>query len=80
VAVEDFEQLAARGDGNPLTQLRAWLRGAGFPGVRLRPCDLAGRHFIIALARHSSQPAGGLETTLRQAEQIVLPHHGTPRI
>jgi SAM-dependent methyltransferase len=80
VVVEDFEQLAARGDGNPLTQLRAWLRAAGFSGVRLRPCDLAGRHFIVALARPSSQAASGPEPMLRPADQIVLPHHGSNRV
>jgi len=76
VAIEDFEQLAARANGNPLTQLRDWLRSTGFVGIRLRPCDLAGRHFIVSVARHGSQPAAGFAATLRPPEQIVLPHDG----
>jgi SAM-dependent methyltransferase len=78
VAIEDFEQLASGAADNPLAQLRRWLTAAGFTDVRLRPCDLPARHFILALARHSSQPAPGLHATLRQADQIVIPRPGAP--
>jgi ArsR family transcriptional regulator len=77
VAVEDFEQLASRGDGNPLTQLRGWLSSAGFTDIRLRPCDLAGRHIVIAVSRLGAQPAGLDETTLRRAHPLVLPQGST---
>lgn len=75
LAVEDFEQLEPRSETNPLMQLRAWLQSAGLTTLRLRPCDVAGRHLIIALARHGSQPQLDLATTLRSSDPIVLPHH-----
>jgi SAM-dependent methyltransferase len=78
VAIEDFEQLAGCAADNPLAQLRRWLAAAGFTDVRLRPCDLASRHFILALARHSSQAAPGLHGTLHQTDQIVIPRPGAP--
>jgi len=77
VVVEDFELLAARAVDNPLAQLRRWLAAGGFVDVRLRPCDLQARHFILALARHSSQPPITLPDTLGQSDQIVLSGHGT---
>ncbi len=52
VVVEDFDQIEARAPGNPLAQLRRWLALAGMSVVRLRPCDVTGGHFIIALAAH----------------------------
>jgi ArsR family transcriptional regulator len=78
VVIEDFEQLAARAADNPLAQLRRWLAGGGFDDARLRPCDLAARHFIVATARHSSQPAGSVHDTLRRPDQILIFHHGVP--
>jgi SAM-dependent methyltransferase len=78
VAIEDFEQLASGATDNPLAQLRRWLTAAGFTDVRLRPCDLAARHFILALARHSSQPAPAAHATLGQTDQIVIPRPGAP--
>jgi len=50
IIVEDFEQIEARATDNPLAQLRRWLAAAGMSADRLRPCDLGGRHFIVALA------------------------------
>jgi DNA-binding transcriptional ArsR family regulator/precorrin-6B methylase 2 len=76
VVVEDFEQLAASAVDNPLAQLRRWLAGGGFDGARLRPCDLAERHFIVATARHSSQPVGAVQDTLRIADQNLISSHG----
>jgi DNA-binding transcriptional ArsR family regulator len=79
LVIEDFEQLAARATDNPLAQLRGWLTAGGFSGVRLRPCDLANRHCIIAVARHGSQPADGLQASLQLRDQIVISHSGTGR-
>jgi DNA-binding transcriptional ArsR family regulator/protein-L-isoaspartate O-methyltransferase len=76
VVVEDFEQLAARASDNPLAQLRRWLAAAGFADIRLRPCDLAERHFIVATARHSSQPAAVVHDTLRLPDHPVTSDHG----
>jgi len=76
LVIEDFEQLAARATDNPLAQLRAWLTAGGFTAVRLRPCDLANRHCIIAVARHGSQPADGLQASLQLRDQIVVSHAG----
>jgi SAM-dependent methyltransferase len=72
VVIEDFEQLAARAADNPLAQLRRWLAGGGFGGARLRPCDLASRHFLVALAWRDAQPSGGVHATLRRSDQIVV--------
>jgi ArsR family transcriptional regulator len=77
VVVEDFEQLAVRAVDNPLAQLRRWLAGCGFAGARLRPCDLAERHFIVATARHSSQPVGASQDRLRIREHALRSHQGT---
>jgi DNA-binding transcriptional ArsR family regulator len=79
LVIEDFEQLAARATDNPLAQLRAWLTAGGFTGARLRPCDLANRHCIIAVARRGSQPADGLQASLQWRDQIVVSHSGTAR-
>jgi DNA-binding transcriptional ArsR family regulator len=72
VLIEDFELLAARSSDNPFSELRRWLAASGFIDVRLRPCDLASRHFMLALARHGSQPAPRLQDTLRRTDQIVV--------
>src|SRR5579863_6907432 len=56
IVIEDFDQIDARASDNPLSQLRRWFAAAGMNTDRLRPCDLAGRHFIVALAHHL-QPA-----------------------
>lgn len=80
VAVEDFEQLAARGDGNPLMQLRSWLKQAGFGEIRLRPCDLAGRHIVIAVARRGSQPLNPIEATLQRPGSFIPRQQGSTRL
>lgn len=56
IVIEDFDQIDARASDNPLSQLRRWFAAAGMNTDRLRPCDLAGRHFIVALAHHGQRP------------------------
>ncbi|HEY2417255.1 MAG TPA: metalloregulator ArsR/SmtB family transcription factor [Steroidobacteraceae bacterium] len=65
VIIEDFELLAAHAEDNPFAQIRRWLAGGGLVAGRMRPCDLASRHFLVALARHSSQSAAVVPATLR---------------
>lgn len=50
IIIEDFDRLDSRSNDNPLSQLRRWVAEAGMNLGRLRPCDLADRHFIVALA------------------------------
>jgi SAM-dependent methyltransferase len=57
IVIEDFDQIDARASDNPLSQLRRWFSAAGMNTDRLRPCDLAGRHFIVALAHHGQRPS-----------------------
>jgi ArsR family transcriptional regulator len=57
IVVEDFDQIDARASVNPLSQLRQWFAAAGMNADRLRPCDVGGRHFIVALAHHGHQPS-----------------------
>ena len=57
IVIEDFDQIDARASDNPLSQLRRWCATAGMNADRLRPCDLAGRHFIVALAHHGQRPS-----------------------
>jgi ArsR family transcriptional regulator len=57
IVIEDFDQIDARASDNPLSQLRRWFAAAGMNADRLRPCDLAGRHFIVALAHHGQRPS-----------------------
>jgi ArsR family transcriptional regulator len=57
IVVEDFDQIEARAAENPLSQLRDWFAAAGMSAERLRPCDLGGRHFILALAHHRRRPS-----------------------
>jgi ArsR family transcriptional regulator len=57
IVIEDFDQIDARASDNPLSQLRRWFTAAGMNADRLRPCDLAGRHFIVALAHHGQRPS-----------------------
>src|SRR6202167_4952372 len=52
IVLEDFDQIGARAPDNPLSQLRRWFTAAGMNADRLRPCDLGGRHYIVALAHH----------------------------
>jgi len=68
IVIEDFDQIDARGGENPLSLLRRWFAGAGMSADRLRPSDVAGRHFIVAFAQHvpkasyihQSQPVAGI--------------------
>ncbi len=55
IVIEDFDLIDARASDNPLSQLRRWFAAAGMNTDRLRPCDLAGRHFIVALAHHAQR-------------------------
>jgi len=57
IVVEDFDQIDARASVNPLSQLRQWFAASGMNADRLRPCDVGGRHFIVALAHHGHQPS-----------------------
>jgi len=50
VLVEDFDQLADAGDGNPLATLRAWLADAGLACERFRPVDTSATHLVLAVA------------------------------
>ena len=61
IVIEDFDQIDARASDNPLSQLRRWFAAAGMNTDRLRPCDLAGRHFIVALAHHSQRPPRNID-------------------
>lgn len=56
IVVEDFDQIEARATDNPLSQLRRWFAAAGMSADRLRPCDLGGRHLIVALAHQRHRP------------------------
>jgi len=56
IVVEDFDQIDARGSENPLSLLRRWFASAGMSVGRLQPCDLGGRHFIVAFAQHIAPP------------------------
>jgi len=49
--VERFDDIEACAGGNPLHSLRQWLDRAGFRLLRLRPCDLASGHHLLALAQ-----------------------------
>jgi SAM-dependent methyltransferase len=68
IVVEDFDLIDARGSDNPLSVLRRWFSSAGMTANHLRPCDIAGRHYIVALAQHATssqqllqpQPLAGL--------------------
>jgi ubiquinone/menaquinone biosynthesis C-methylase UbiE len=55
IVIEDFDQIDARGSDNPLAQLRRWFSSAGMNAGSLRPSDLAGRHYIVAFARHNAK-------------------------
>ena len=57
IVVEDFDQIDARAADNPLAQLRRWFAAAGMNADRMHPCDLAGRHFIVALAHGRHRPS-----------------------
>src|ERR1700685_2036164 len=52
IVIEDFDQIGARAPDNPRAQLRRGFAAAGMNADRRRPCDLGGRHYIVALAHH----------------------------
>jgi ArsR family transcriptional regulator len=51
LVVERFDDIEACTGANPLSRLRQWLTGAGLRLLRLRPCDLASGHHLVALAQ-----------------------------
>jgi ArsR family transcriptional regulator len=54
LVVERFDDIEACAGGNPLHSLRRWLDGSGLRLTRLRPCDLASGHHLLALAQRAS--------------------------
>lgn len=80
LAVEDFEQLESHARTNPILQLRQWLQGAGFSEIRLRPCDVPGRHLIVALARIGSHPSAEAPVTLSRITPKPLMQGDIPRL
>jgi DNA-binding transcriptional ArsR family regulator/protein-L-isoaspartate O-methyltransferase len=69
IVIEDFDQIDARGNDNPLSQLRRWFADAGMNAGRLRPCDLAGRHYIVAFAHHG--PTAAYPTSSQHAQGLA---------
>jgi DNA-binding transcriptional ArsR family regulator len=51
LVVERFDDIEACTGLNPLLSVRQWLEGSGLTVARLRPCDLAGGHYLLALAQ-----------------------------
>lgn len=51
--VERFDDIEACTGSNPLQSLRQWLEASGLRLTRLRPCDLASGHHLLALAQHA---------------------------
>ncbi len=54
LVVERFDDIEACTGANPLQSLRQWLDGSGLRLNRLRPCDLASGHHLLALAQHAN--------------------------
>lgn len=52
LVVERFDDIEACTGANPLQSLRQWLDSSGLRLNRLRPCDLASGHHLLALAQH----------------------------
>jgi len=63
--VEDFEAIGARAPDNAIAELRRWLAGAGLDTGRLRPCDLPGGHFLMAVATLAPRTAGDIDAGAR---------------
>ena len=57
VLIDDFDAIAARGEGNPIATLREWFREAGLQCVRIRPVDTERGHLMIAVARNERMAA-----------------------
>ena len=53
LVVERFDDIEACGGTNPLQSLRQWLDRGGLQLARLRPCDLASGHHLLALAHRA---------------------------
>jgi DNA-binding transcriptional ArsR family regulator len=53
LVVERFDDIEACTGANPLLSVRQWLDSSGLRLVRLRPCDLASGHHLLALAQHA---------------------------
>ena len=53
VVVERFDDIEACTGANPLQSLRQWLDRGGLRLARLRPCDLASGHHLLALAHRT---------------------------
>jgi ArsR family transcriptional regulator len=56
LVVERFDDIEACTGTNPLHSLRQWLDRSDLRLARLRPCDLASGHYLIALVRQAAQP------------------------
>jgi DNA-binding transcriptional ArsR family regulator/protein-L-isoaspartate O-methyltransferase len=52
LVVERFDDMEACRGVNPLLGMREWLDGSALKLTRLRPCDLACGHYLLALAQH----------------------------
>jgi DNA-binding transcriptional ArsR family regulator len=53
LVVERFDDIEACTGLNPLRGVRQWLDGSGLRLTRLRPCDFASGHYLLALATHA---------------------------
>jgi ubiquinone/menaquinone biosynthesis C-methylase UbiE len=53
LVVERFDDIEACTGANPLQTLRQWLDRGGLHLARLRPCDLASGHHLLALAHRA---------------------------
>jgi ArsR family transcriptional regulator len=71
IIVEDFDQIEACATDNPLSQLRRWFAAAGMNPDRLRPCDLGGRHLIVALAHQRHRPPHLIDASQIDAPQLA---------
>jgi len=57
VIIDDFDAIAARGEGNAIATLREWFCEAGFRCERIRPIDTEAGHLLIAVARNERMAA-----------------------
>jgi ArsR family transcriptional regulator len=53
LVVEGFDDLQGRMGLDPLMGMRQWLDNSGFKLTRLRPCELASGHYLLALAQRA---------------------------
>jgi ubiquinone/menaquinone biosynthesis C-methylase UbiE/DNA-binding transcriptional ArsR family regulator len=52
VLIDDFDAIAAAGDGNPIANVREWFREAGLHCLLIHPVDTERGHLMIAVARN----------------------------